>query len=119
MAVCTAAICDGASAAASSALKSTSGYFAASALANELMAARKPWSATGPENRIRTFFPVAAAPVDDELEVDPLLLLLGVLDVQLVSTTPAATTATAVSSRRRPALYLLVTRTVIGSPGLR
>src|SRR4051812_15347469 len=120
IAVCTAAICDGASGAASSALKSTSGYVAACCFAKELMAARKPWSATGPENRIFTFLP-GAEPASLLAGLAALLSLAvgsAELDVQLERRTPVVTAATVIRSRRGLPPDFFASRTVTASPGV-
>src|ERR1700712_542335 len=121
MAVLTAAICEGASGAASRAVKVTSGYFAACSFANRLTAARKPWSAVGPEKTIRTFLPGADVPplLPDDAAAE-LLLAAGVLLVQPVRITVAATAATAtplVNRRRRGPPRLAFERSFTSSSG--
>ena len=125
MAVWTAAICEGASAAASSARNSMSSYLAACSLAKRLIAARKPWSATGPEKRILTFWPLAGvAPpalllvLEEPPDADEVVSDVGLLDVQPAVTAALAARSAAARVRRLGRVGVRVLRGVRASPGL-
>ena len=96
----------------SATISSMSGYFAASAIAAELMAPSQPWSAAGPEKPMVMVSPVASLPstvgASSELPESS-----GVPEVQPVSRAATASDAPAVMSsflliRRVASMYFLL-----------